>query len=109
MTAAGYRQSSGPVVEVINIHGVELPIREYVFNADKAPLHVFQCRWEAGATKEAYTAQESARLNLIRAIWAGRGNRGQKVIEFIVSGYADEAQAREALLRQLDKLIKVSE
>ena len=70
-------------------------------------IQVFQCRWEAGADPDAYVEHESARFNLIRAIWAGRGDKGQKVLEFIISGMDDPEQAKQALERELDKLIVV--
>jgi hypothetical protein len=52
-------------------------------------------------------ANDSARLNLIRGIWTGRGNKGQKVLEFVVSGFPDPGQAKAALVRRLQNLIKV--
>ena len=60
-----------------------------------------------GMGKDTYTADESSRYNLIRGIWAGRGNKGQKVLEIIITGYDNQEQARQALMRQLAKLIKV--
>jgi len=52
---------------------------------------------------------ESARYNLIRAIWAGRGDQGQRVLEFVISGIDDPEQAKQALARELEKLIKVEQ
>jgi exosortase len=109
MPAAGCTLRSGPELIMLNIHGVVLPMRRYVFDTPGSSLNVYQCRWEAGAGEETYVAQESARYNLIRAIWAGRGNHGQKVLEIVVSGFADPEDARQALLKQLEKLIRVDE
>ena len=92
---------------MMNVHGVELPIRCYVFETGEGVIQVFHCRWEAGVGNDAYVAHESARYNLIRAIWAGRGNKGQKVLEVIITGMDDPEQAKQALARELDKLIKV--
>jgi exosortase len=107
LTAAGLKLLSGPKLTVMNIHGVELPIRCYVFETEEGVVQVFHCRWEAGAGEDDYVAQESARYNLIRAIWAGRGDKGQKVLEFIISGMDNPEQAKQALARELEKLIKV--
>jgi len=107
LPAAGRKLTSGPELVVMKIRGVELPMRVYLFNDPDGPLHVFQCRWEAGAGREAYIAEESARYNLVRAVWAGRGKRGQKVLEFIVKGIADPAIARAAVVQQLEKVVKV--
>ena len=70
-------------------------------------MYVFHCRWEAGVNEDAYVAHESACFNLIRGIWAGRGKYGQKVLELIVTGCPDAEQAKAALRRQLETLIKV--
>jgi hypothetical protein len=107
LAATGIKLLSGPKLTMMNVHGVELPIRSYVFQTEEGIIQVFHCRWEAGVGSEAYVEHESARYNLIRAIWAGRGNKGQKVLEFIISGVDDPEQAKQALARQLEKLIKV--
>ena len=107
LAATGIKLLSGPNLTMMNVHGVQLPIRCYEFQTPEGLIQVFHCRWEAGAGEQAYVAHESARYNLIRAIWAGRGNKGQKVLEVIITGMADPEQAKAALKRELDKLIKV--
>jgi exosortase len=107
LAATGLKLVSGPKLTMMNVHGVMLPIRSYVFQTEEGVVQVFHCRWEAGAGSDAYVQHESARYNLIRAIWAGRGNKGQKVLEVIISGMDDPEQAKAALARQLEKLIKV--
>jgi exosortase/archaeosortase family protein len=107
LAATGIKLLSGPKLTMMNVHGVELPIRSYMFQTEDGIIQVFHCRWEAGVGSDAYVEHESARYNLIRAIWAGRGNQGQKVLEFIISGMDDPEQAKQALARQLEKLIKV--
>jgi exosortase len=108
MQATGVKLVSGPELTMMNVHGVELPVRSYVFETAGGPINVFHCRWEAGADESAYVQHESARFNLVRGIWTGRGNKGQKVLEVIITGMDDPAQARAALVRQLEKLITVS-
>jgi len=107
LTASGLTLLSGPKLTMMNIHGVELPIRSYVFQTGEGVIQVFHCRWEAGAGKDTYVDHESARYNLVRAIWAGRGDQGQKVLEFVISGMDDPEQAKQALARELEKLIQV--
>jgi exosortase len=107
LTATGLKMLSGPELMVLDVNHVELPMRHYVFESSGGLLQVYQCHWEAGMAMDSYTAEESSRFNLIRGVWAGRGNQGQKVLEIIISGIDDPEQARQALVRQLDTLIKV--
>jgi hypothetical protein len=107
MPATGWEMRSGPELMVLKINGIELPMRHYVFEKQGDSLQVFQCRWEAGVDESAYVQHETTRFNLLRGIWAGRGIHGQKVLEFIISGCEDSEQAKAALVRQLEKLIKV--
>jgi len=107
LTATGCKMISGPELMVLDVNNVELPIRHYVFDSSDGLLQVYQCHWEAGMGKDTYTADESARFNLIRGVWAGRGNRGQKVLEIIISGCDNAEVARTALVRQLNNLIQV--
>jgi exosortase len=107
LTATGLKMISEPTLMVLDVNNVELPMRHYVFASSSGPLQVYQCHWEAGMGKDTYTAAESSRFNLIRGVWAGRGNQGQKVLEIVITGYADPELARQSLVRQLVKLIKV--
>jgi len=107
LPAMGLKLEQGPALNFVNVHGVELAIRSYVFANDNNSVQVFHCRWEAGADRSAYVLNESARYNLIRAVWAGRGDRGQKVFEVIISGSNDPQQAWQELTNQLDHMITV--
>jgi exosortase len=107
LTATGAELLSGPKLTVMSVKNVELPMRSYVFGAQGEPIYVFQCRWEAGVGKSAYVEEESSRFNLIRGIWAGRGNKGQKVLEFVIAGVNGPQQAAAALGRELEKLVVI--
>ena len=107
LPAIGLKLISGPELNIVNIHGVDLPIRSYVFANDNSVLQVFHCRWENGAGRGAYVQNDSARFNMVRAIWAGRGDQGQQVFEFIISGINDQQQAKRFLVNVLNKLITV--
>jgi exosortase len=107
LPAMGLKLLSGPELIITKINGVTLPIRSYVFRGEEGLLYVFHCRWEAGVNAEAYVKHESARFNLIRGIWAGRGNQGEKVLEIVISGCENAGQAKEDLLRRLPGMIKV--
>lgn len=105
LPAVGLKMTAGPTASLVNINGLDLPIRSYVFQGSDGPLQVFQAHWQPG-DDEAY-ADEASRFNLIRGVWAGRGNKGQKSIEVIISGYNDPEHARQMLIEELKKLIVV--
>jgi exosortase/archaeosortase family protein len=106
LPAAGCRMVSGPELTMMNINGVALPVRSYTFETEGNAMYVFHCRWEAGVKADAYVAHESARFNLVRGIWSGRGKFGQKILEIIISGCPDAGQAKAALARELQTMIK---
>jgi hypothetical protein len=106
LPATGLTMTAGPTLTILHIDHLQLPMRSYTFSGPDGPLQVFQCHWEPGRDSEAY-ADESSRFNLIRGVWTGRGDKGQKVIEVILTGYTDQQTAKEALVRELQKLIKV--
>jgi exosortase len=107
LPATGQKMLSGPDLTMMKINGVTLPVRSYVFETENGLLYVFHCRWEAGVNEDAYVTHESARFNLIRGIWAGRGKQGQKILEIILSGYSDSDQAKAAFARHLQTMITV--
>jgi len=107
LPAMGLQLESGPTLNFVNVHGVDLPVRSYVFANENSRVQVFHCRWEAGAGREAYVQNDSARYNLVRAVWTGRGDRGQKVFEIIISGLIDPQLAWQEMTNQLDRMVVV--
>jgi exosortase/archaeosortase family protein len=107
IAAVGLELRKDPELMVVKVKGLELPVRHYIFGSPGHSLQVFHCRWEAGIRPNAYTAYESARFNLVRGIWAGRGNHGQKVVEVIISGIEDPELAKQEFLSEIDKLIEI--
>jgi exosortase len=107
LPATGREMLSGPELMVLTIHGLELPVRRYRFGPDGSSLHVYHCRWESGATPGSFVQWESSAFNLVRGIWAGRGNQGQKVVEVIIGGIEDPEAAKDLLVRRLEEMIKV--
>ncbi len=107
ITATGLKMIGRPDMSFMTVGPVVLPMRHYIFETSSGPLQVYQCHWEAGLPPEAYTVQESTRFNLIRGVWAGRGNHGQKVFEVILTGYENANKAEASLKHRLNQLIKI--
>jgi exosortase len=105
LSAMGLKMTSGPSVMNVTVDNIVLPMRYYVFDSDEGPMQVFQGHWEPGIDKE-YT-DESSRFSLVRGVWTTRGNKGQKVIEIVITGCNDPALAKQKLVQELQKMIKV--
>ncbi len=50
LPAAGFELRSGPELMPVAVHGLELPVRRYIFDGPGGITHVFHCRWEAGVS-----------------------------------------------------------
>lgn len=98
-------------IRFIEVNGLKLPMRSYRFDDHGAPLHVFYCYWDARSSYENASAAEeedwSAR-GRVRAALRGRRDLGAQMLELVVWGYEDDAQADAALQRQLTQLIERS-
>ena len=105
LRATGLEMVSGPELHMMTVNGVHLPVRGYIFSGPNGPLHVYHCRWEAGVDSSSYVEHESSRFNLIRAVWAGRGNKGQKVLEVVVTGTVDPDKIHALLEEHLKNLV----
>lgn len=69
---------------------------------------VFYCLWEDRALEQVFQKMDLSDYgNRLSPVLEGRRNVGQRSLEVIVSGYADFDQAKAALVRQLQTMIKV--
>jgi exosortase len=107
LPATGGNVLSDPKLTLLNVKNVVLPVRSYEFKTDGKLVYVFQCRWEAGTRPDSYIKNDSTRFGLIRGIWAGRGNKGQKVLELAAFGFDSPDSAAAALNIQLHKLVTI--
>jgi len=111
MTYAGWEMSSGPDRVVFEVKNLHLPFRCYSFTQGVKTLYVFHCRWEpAFETNPALLKQQGFGTTLrglrgLSVLWSRRGKSGQKILEMVVQGCETEADARSAVVRQLEKLI----
>ena len=94
-------------VITVPLAGMELAMQQYVFNAEGTPLHVFYGIYEdpTGSTQLANRRKDSA--SRVAAALAGSRNYGQRFLEVAVVGFERPEDARAALTRELEKLIKV--
>jgi exosortase len=109
LPASGRTMERDNGLRTLPINGVNLPVRSYRFTDRGTSLHVFYCYWDARSSYDnaASAAMEdwSARGRL-RAAWQGRREIGAQMLELVVWGYDDDAQASEVLERELNRLIR---
>jgi exosortase len=109
--------ASGRIMErdnglrMINVNGVNLPIRSYRFQDAGSPLHVFYCYWDARSSyQNAATAisEDWSFRGRLRAALQGRREIGAQILEIVVWGYDDDQEATDALARELSRVVRVS-
>jgi hypothetical protein len=105
MPGAGFKLRASSPVRFFSLYGIQLPFRSYVFERDGDSIHLFYCRWEDRPSKEMNVGEERIRVALLRSVWTGRGNGGQRVLEVAIRGIADQTEADAAFTRELEKLI----
>jgi exosortase len=111
LPASGRTMTSDNGIRMLEVNGVSLPVRSYRFDDRGVPLHVFYCYWDARSSYESVAAAESedwSARGRVRAALQGRREIGAQMLEIVVWGYQDDSEAREALLRELNQVIRSS-
>jgi exosortase len=107
MPGAGFNLRASSPTRFFSLHGIELPFRSYVFERDGDSTHLYYCRWEDRPSKEMNVGGDAIRVALVRSVWTGRGNGGQRVLEVAIRGITDQDEADAAFTRELEKLIRI--
>jgi exosortase len=98
-------------LRMIQVNGVNLPIRSYRFDEAGAPLHVFYCYWDARSSYEnaaTAVAEDWSFRGRLRTALQGRREIGAQILEIVVWGYDDDKEANDALARELGRVVRVS-
>jgi len=109
LPASGRTMERDNGIRILAVNGVNLPVRSYRFDDRGVPLHVFYCYWDARSSYENVAAAESedwTPRGRLRAALQGRREIGAQMIEIVVWGYQDDAEASEALARELSQVIR---
>lgn len=111
MPAAGYGVISTSPPQQVNLKGLCFPYRIYSFERGGITVHVLYSRWDDQAAEQSFASEGNAwsnvRLNLLRSIWTGQGNRGQQVVTMAVWSAPVSEDAQTLLLQQLSRLLIV--
>ena len=93
--------------KLMEVNGVKLPIRSYVFENGPTLLHVYYCYWDGSPPESAPQDQEnwtaSGRMDAVRH---GKRDIGTQMLELVASGYQTEAEAEEAVRAQLALVVR---
>jgi hypothetical protein len=111
LPASGRTMERDNGLRTIDLKGIKLPVRSYRFADRGVPLHVFYCYWDARssyADAVAAAAEDWSPTGRVRAALQGRREIGAQMLELVVWGYDDDAQATEALEQELNRLIQPS-
>jgi exosortase/archaeosortase family protein len=107
LPAAGMLLKSDLGISQIQIGGLELAVHQYIFAAEGKLLNVFYGIYEDQAGSTALVNRRLTPGSRIEAALAGSRNYGQRFLEVAVIGYDNPADAKAALVRELEKVIKV--
>ena len=108
LPSAGRSVQANPELEYLPVQGLRLPFRTYTMEETGKTSFVFYCLWEDCALEQAFQRMDISDYgNRLNPVLEGRRNLGQRSLEVIISGYADFEEAKAALVRHLQTLIKV--
>jgi exosortase len=109
LPASGLTMVSDNGIRFVNINGINLPVRSYRFDDHGAPLHVFYCYFDARSSYENETAaneEDWTARGRVRAALRGQRELGALMLEVVVWGYENDAEANSALQRQLAETVR---
>jgi len=107
LPAVGMRLKSDLGITTLRFGDFDLALRQYVFEVEGKPLHVFYGIYEDQTGGELANRRRTP-ASRVQAALAGSRNYGQRFLELAVFGYEKPEDARAALARELGSLIKVA-
>ena len=92
----------------LQVAKMDLVTHAYIFGIREREMYVFYCLWE---DQPADDAPQSTRVRMtvasrLEAVWKGRRNLGQQVLEVAVAGPKDAAEAEAEVVRLLGGVIR---
>jgi exosortase len=109
LPASGLTLARDDGIQLVSVNGIKLPVRSYRFDDHGVPLHVVYCYWDARSSYETVNAaieEDWTARGRVRAALHGRREIGAQMLELVVWGYADDTDAKNALERELARIIQ---
>jgi hypothetical protein len=108
LPASGRTLQADLGVKFLEVRGITLSVHEYVFLNRGQPMHVFYSLYEEGAAPDP-TVGHFQRLTLsvrMQAVFFGKRNAGQRVLEVTIFGLTEATAAEAAFVNGLTELIR---
>ena len=107
LPATGMTLRGGVQNKVMEVNGVTLPIRSYVFENGRIVLHVYYCYWDGSPPEMAPQDQENwTAAGRIDAVRRGKRDVGTQMLELIAFGHETEEEAERAVREQLSQIVR---
>jgi hypothetical protein len=106
-------QGSGAVLHeelsptIVEIGGIPLAFRTYLFDRNGTTLYVFYLIWENGNRDVVPSAlsQDWSGISRLQRVWFGQRNLGQEGLEIVLSGTTSNEEARTALKKGVEEIV----
>jgi hypothetical protein len=109
LPASGLAMVDESSVQLTNVNGVNLPLRFYRFRQDQIPLHIAYCYWDGRSdydNDQQAGAEDWTIRGRVNAALQGKREIGARMLELAVWGYDDNAEAHQALMTELNKIVR---
>jgi exosortase len=108
-------QGSGAILRkeldptTVEIGGMPLAFRTYLFDWNGTTLHVFYLIWEDGNRDVDPTVlgQDWSGISRLQRVWFGQRNLGQQTLEIVLSGANSDEEARTTLQAELGEILRI--
>ena len=110
LSASGKKLISDHGIKLLDVGGLALPFRSYVFDDDGERMHVYFCMWQdyfAVLDKPSYDRFLTASPRLAAVALGNRSaGEGLQVLELAVWGIDDDQEALRSVQRQLERWVQ---
>ena len=94
-------------MQPIHVENLALPFRCYITEQNGRPLFVFYSLWEEGASEQRVTTEFLTARTRWEAVMQRRRNPGQRVLQIVISGPGNFAEAEASLRQELPRLVHI--
>lgn len=105
LPANGFRYDGEKSRVELEMHGIPMLFRHYLFDSSTRPMHAFYSLSEPGGPAETSLESDLTIRGRFKAAFAGRRNAGRAVLELLMTGADSDEEAVHVLRRVLEKIV----